>query len=389
MSVKKRSLPMYIFLNCITLGIYGFVVSSQIGKEINYLCKGDGERPAVGYFGAVMYRAIAVFIGLIFGLIMGVLQVNEIGISFGWMSLDGGWSSSCANTLIIFGNMIFWGTFCTAFGGLLSGIYFKYWWYTQTNRLKLNAWRYGLTVRESGMDNFLFRTVCEILFVPVTLVLYGLSFAFPSLIIWLVSLANSEGALIFAAILLFLCTIPMLLFGMELTTGANFAMYFTFKTLNRFADACHNSPEPFDRMGYKYYPSCENKYPNFLPGLINEAPPEPSPFPAPAPRPSEGSITGIKGTCAGYRFDLTAGEEIVIGKDAKLSQIVIETAYKEISRKHVGVCYNMEYDQYLVTDYSTNGTWADGSRMAPGQGTYMRHGTELALANRKNIFRLD
>lgn len=91
---------------------------------------------------------------------------------------------------------------------------------------------------------------------------------------------------------------------------------------------------------------------------------------------------------AGYTFDLTSGEEIIIGKDAKVSMVVIDPAYKEISRKHVGVCYDIINDQYRVKDYSSNGTWANGTKLISGQEVYLPHGTELKLANDKNIFRL-
>ena len=68
--------------------------------------------------------------------------------------------------------------------------------------------------------------------------------------------------------------------------------------------------------------------------------------------------------------------------------VVIDPAYKEISRKHVGVCYDIIRDQYRVVDYSSNGTWANGSKLVPGQEFYLPHGTELKLANDKNTFRL-
>jgi hypothetical protein len=101
-----------------------------------------------------------------------------------------------------------------------------------------------------------------------------------------------------------------------------------------------------------------------------------------------GSVIGLKGTCTGYTFNITSGEEIIIGKDAKMASIVIETAYKEISRKHVGISYDVIQDLYHVTDYSMNGTWADGQRLQRGVRTIQHHGAVLRLANEKNTFRL-
>ena len=101
-----------------------------------------------------------------------------------------------------------------------------------------------------------------------------------------------------------------------------------------------------------------------------------------------GSLVGVKGACAGYNFDLAPGEEIIIGKDAKVSSVVIDPAYKEISRKHVSVIFDPSANVYRVTDYSSNGTWADGQRLTRGETVNLRSGTVLKLANDKNIFRL-
>ena len=101
-----------------------------------------------------------------------------------------------------------------------------------------------------------------------------------------------------------------------------------------------------------------------------------------------GKIVGLKGSCAGYNFDLNPGEEIVIGKDAKVSNVVIDPVYKEISRKHVSVLYDASNDIYRVTDYSSNGTWADGQKLTRNEITNLRRGTVLKLANDKNTFRL-
>ena len=89
-----------------------------------------------------------------------------------------------------------------------------------------------------------------------------------------------------------------------------------------------------------------------------------------------------------YMSCLNPGEEIIIGKDAKVSNVVIDPAYKEISRKHVSVVYDAERDVYRVTDYSSNGTWADEQRLIRNETINLRRGTVLKLANDKNVFRL-
>ncbi len=388
MHIKKRNFASYVFLNCITLGIYGLIESVAIGKEINTLCKDDGEEPKLTYIGAVIIRAIAPFIGLIWGLIAGLSSAGSfywnVRSSIYWYLEDG------YRAIVVLSAMIVYGAIFTVIGSLISGIYLNYWWYKQSNRLKLNANRYGLDVKESGTDTFLFRTIINVFLLPITIMLLVLSFFVPGIIVWLITLGDSIGAAIAALIFALIFLIPLLLFSAELTTGANFSMYFVFKNLNRYSEVCGNGAEPFDPMRYEYYPSLESKYPNYLPGLIAEKPepiesiePGRTRFPQ-----AMGSLVGLTGSCAGYQFDLNAGEEIVIGKDAQYANVVIDETYKEISRKHVGITYDITTDMYKVIDYSTNGTWANGTRLPINVESYCGHGTILKLANDKNTFRL-
>lgn len=329
--MQKRTLPMYLFLNCITLGIYGFIVARQMNKEIDALCKGDKQETGVGYVAATFIRLIPVF-----------------------------------------------GT-----------LYFNYWWYQQTNRVKLNANRYGLTVKESGTDTFLMRTVLEAPLVFVTILEFILAALIPSILVVLFSLIHPVMGLIFGIIF----GVILSFFSAELTAGANISNYYLMKNLNRFADVYRNGGAEFDSMAYENYPCIAVKYPAMVGGIAVATPAkeEMNIEPEPEYRTSlklGGVLVGEKGTCAGYKFDLNPGEEIIIGKDAKVASVVIDPAYKEISRKHVGVTYDIVRDQYCVVDYSSNGTWANGSKLTAGKAVYLPRGTELELANAKNRFLL-
>lgn len=388
MQIKKRRFASYVFLNCITLGIYGLIESIGIGREINALCKGDGEEPKLTYIGAVIIRAIAPFIGLIWGLISGLSSASSfywnLNGSIYWY-LDNGYGA-----VLVLSSMICYGAIFTVIGSLISGIYLNYWWYKQSGRLKLNAYRYGLDIKESGTDTFLFRTIINIFLLPITILLLVLSFFVPGIIVWLITLGNSIGAVIAALIFALIFLLPLLLFSAELTAGANFSMYFVFKNLNRYSEVSANGAEPFDPMGYEYYPSLESKYPNYLPGLIydKQSVKNGNDDKEIITQMSQGSLVGLTGTFAGYQFDLNSGEEIVIGKDAQFANVVIDESYKEISRKHVGITYDITTDMYKVIDYSTNGTWANGNKLPESAESYCAHGTVLKLANDKNTFRL-
>ena len=395
MRIPKRSLPAFILLNCLTLGIYGFITAKRIGREIDGICQGDGEQPRLGYGGAVLVRAIPAILGYIVGLIVGLVGTQYM---YG--------SARFAYVMLI---MAMFGVGFSVVGARVSGIYLDYWWYRQTGRLRNNAFRYGMQIKETGTDTYLFRTVFNALMLPFTALLFGLALLIPGLIIWLLINSGSIGAVVFATILLFLVSIPFNLFGMELTAGANFSFLFLFKNLNRYADAVQAGAYPYNPMGYSYYPSVESKYPNYQPDLnngaigtngyyvqqimsklaeleekLNNVKQEENKTIAVA----SGKIIGLSGSCAGYEFDLGGSEELVIGKDAKVSQIVIDPSFKQVSRKHVGICFDPMREQYRVTDYSSNGTLADGVKMEPSKPTYLRRGTILSLADEKNTFRL-
>lgn len=400
MQIKKRSLPIYIVLNCLTLGIYGVITCCQIGKEINYLCKGDGEQPAFGYMGAAVFRSISTVIGIIIGLIFGLSGMSFFGMEslIGGSSLDSLYyiaAISSYYTAIRVAYVVFMITICgsvfTVFGSLISGIYLKYWWYKQAGRLKLNGGRYGLEIRESGTDNFLFHTVIEIFLIPITAILMILAQLIPMLILWFIlKISSSAGAILIVSILSLLFSLPIMFSRMELTAGSYFAIHFVFKNLNRYSDALRSGVQPaqFDPMAYEYYPSAESLYPNFLPNMCggSRIPIVDDPPVDPPPPPTKGSVYCEAGSCAGYTFDVSAGETIVIGKDAKTSNIVIDKAYQEVSRTHVSVVYDAIHDMYRVTDYSSNGTIANGEKMVNGQETFLSRGSRIALANEKNVF---
>lgn len=334
MQIQKRTLPMYIFLNCITLGIYGFVVANQMNREIDAICKGDGQRPRFGYVATVFLSLIPVF----------------------------------------------------------GPIYYTYWWYQQANRLQMNAGRYGIKIKENGTEIFLMRTVLEAPLVVVTFIEIVVAMLIPGLITLLFTWIHPVMGIIFGIIF----GLILAIFRNELTAGANISNYYMMKNLNRMADVYRNGALPFDPMGYEYYPSFENNYVNrehetcskVEDNSRKKADDNGKSVEVDTVIKTSGQLIGVKGACAGYAFELVSGEEVILGKDAKMSSVVIDPAYKEISRKHVSICYDMTTDQYRVTDFSSNGTWANGEKLTNGQSVYLCRGTELKLANDKNIFRL-
>jgi len=403
--LQKRQMANYILLNCLTLGIYGFIVSMQMSKEINALCKGDGEEPRFSYAGTWGIRLALPIVGSIcmsvIGTVIGFTLCLLAGlVLIGWVALMGGVAGYAFGGLLIAG--LLYGAIAGAALGSMSGtilgkVYYDFWWYKQANRLHVNANRFDLTVKEKGSDIFLFRTAMAPLLSPITVLLTLGAWIVPLFILGLLALTKAVILVIIFAVIF---AIPFALFRSELTGGATMATYFMFKNINRYANVYKNGARPFDPLGYEYYPSIDNFYirslPNFVDGTSALAlPPQPQPdlyddFGGGNTTPinPKGSVSGLSGTCAGYSFDLNPGEEIVIGKDAKMASVVVDTSFKEISRKHVGISYDIIQDVYRVTDYSSNGTWANDKKLTQGVETVMPHGTVLKLANDKNTFRL-
>ena len=107
------------------------------------------------------------------------------------------------------------------------------------------------------------------------------------------------------------------------------------------------------------------------------------------PTTSSGTLIFYGGSCAGYRIPVQSGEEIIIGKDPAVCQVVIGREYGKVSRKHCGVRYDASQGIYIVTDYSSNGTFVvNGQRLASQQPSYLQAGTTLNLAKTDNTFQL-
>lgn len=105
--------------------------------------------------------------------------------------------------------------------------------------------------------------------------------------------------------------------------------------------------------------------------------------------PTIGAVTGkllcTRGSYSGAEIDLPAGQELVIGRNSSMSQLVLPD--QDISRKHCSIRYSSEDGGYYVTDYSTYGVYInDGQRMEKGVSVRCSAGTKLSLGNGNNVF---
>jgi pSer/pThr/pTyr-binding forkhead associated (FHA) protein len=103
-----------------------------------------------------------------------------------------------------------------------------------------------------------------------------------------------------------------------------------------------------------------------------------------------GAIVGLSGMYKDASFPVGGGEEIIIGRDAAVSHIVIDQNAEKISRRHCGITFDPGSGMYRVTDYSSNGTFQeDGTRMLTNVPTTLPRGAIVSLGSRQTSFRLN
>ena len=120
------------------------------------------------------------------------------------------------------------------------------------------------------------------------------------------------------------------------------------------------------------------------------APWESGPAASPAGKSGAPSITGMSGMYAGQTIPLAPNDEMVIGRDNVSCNLIVDRNAEKVSRKHCGITYNPAQGAYMVTDYSSNGTYIDGgNRLVANMPTSLQRGTIIALGNKENRFKLD
>ena len=102
------------------------------------------------------------------------------------------------------------------------------------------------------------------------------------------------------------------------------------------------------------------------------------------------SIAGLSGMYAGQTIPMAPNDELIIGRDATLCNIIIDQNAEKVSRKHCGIRFDASHNSYSVVDYSSNGTYIDGgSRLTANMPMTVQRGTILNLGNRENRFKLN
>ena len=106
-------------------------------------------------------------------------------------------------------------------------------------------------------------------------------------------------------------------------------------------------------------------------------------------RSQTGVIRGVSGMYQGFDFPIEHNEEISIGCDPSAANIIIDDEGSYISPVHCVIRYDAMQCTYLVTDYSSSGTFtADGARLSSGIPKMINRGESVYLATTQNTFQL-
>lgn len=98
-------------------------------------------------------------------------------------------------------------------------------------------------------------------------------------------------------------------------------------------------------------------------------------------------VKGLSGHFAGQNIRLREGQNVV-GRDQSAALSYPES-FSKISRKHLVISYDATTNSFLLTDYSSNGTFlSTGEKLQPGQNYSLKPGGRFYLVDENEMFEL-
>lgn len=102
---------------------------------------------------------------------------------------------------------------------------------------------------------------------------------------------------------------------------------------------------------------------------------------------TKGALVCVQGAYIGNIVRIVPEQSIVIGRDGTSADMVVNLPL--VSRQHCTIIYHEKEDNYEVVDYSTNGTFVDGSfRMKCGDIYLLKPGATLSFGDKNTIYKL-
>lgn len=100
-----------------------------------------------------------------------------------------------------------------------------------------------------------------------------------------------------------------------------------------------------------------------------------------------GMLSGLTGEYKDMQITLHDNETIVIGRDGNDCNLVVSGS--KVSRRHCSLSYFAKTNRYILTDFSSNGTFlGNGKRIQPNTSVEIMPGTVIYLGNRDNSFQI-
>lgn len=103
-----------------------------------------------------------------------------------------------------------------------------------------------------------------------------------------------------------------------------------------------------------------------------------------------GVLRGLCGMYAGAEIRL-AEDAVVLGRDAAKANLVFDDTNSRVSRKHCKIGYDRQKNMFWLEDYSSTGTYKNGSTNCLPQGmpVPLQPGSVIAIGDETNQFILE
>lgn len=109
--------------------------------------------------------------------------------------------------------------------------------------------------------------------------------------------------------------------------------------------------------------------------------------------PEDVALIGIKGQYSGCTFKIDGNDRFILGRDPSVCNVIFSESESKISRRHCEIHYDFDKEKYVVTDYSSNGTYVtNGSqknKLQKGKPIFVAARLFLEIGNENNIFKLN
>lgn len=102
-------------------------------------------------------------------------------------------------------------------------------------------------------------------------------------------------------------------------------------------------------------------------------------------KPAPGVIC-TNGAMKGVQFNVSLGTKLNIGRSPQQCNVVLSQDCIKVSRVHCSVEYDENKAAYIITDYSSNGTYVNGSRINKEVAYEAKSGAVIALGDMQNTF---